>query len=278
MDLTAFKIISMIVMFFVALIGGFLPMKVSSISKVAMHTAYAFAGGILAAVAMVHMLADASDDLEDTGKDFAMWLGQPEDDADFPMGNTIFLLGFFCISFVEVTLHHTLGGAHHAHNRSHGSEGLLEDQANTANAAGWATVVGLTIHSFFEAMAAGAGTDETQVGFVIFAIAVHKGFAAFAYASVNLPLLRQGKKTLWIGLVLWFVVTFPLGMGLGMALVSAVEGAGLAAVTAFAAGTLLSVAITEMILPAFEDGKGLGLKLFMATISMLAMSLLAVWA
>lgn len=278
MDITTFKIISMVIMFFVALIGGFLPMKVSSISKVAMHTAYAFAGGILAAVAMVHMLADASEDLEDAGKQFAMWLGQDEDDADFPMGNAIFLLGFFCISFVEVILHHTLGGAHHSHHHSgEGGEGLLETE-NTANAAGWATVVGLTIHSLFEAMAAGAGEDETQVGFVIFAIAVHKGFAAFAYASVNLPLLRQGKKSLWIGIVMWFVITFPLGMGLGMALTSAVEGAGLAAVTSFAAGTLLSVAITEMILPAFQDGKGLGLKLFMATISMLAMSLLAVWA
>merc|ERR1719387_2933651 len=126
-------------------------MKVSSISKVAMHTAYAFAGGILAAVAMVHMLADASEGLEETGKKFAMWLGQSEDDADFPMGNAIFLLGFFCISFVEVILHHTLGGAHHSHHRSgEGRDALLENGANSANAAGWATVVGLTIHSLFE--------------------------------------------------------------------------------------------------------------------------------
>eukprot|EP00929_Paragymnodinium_shiwhaense_P050662 TRINITY_DN2550_c0_g1_i3.p1 TRINITY_DN2550_c0_g1~~TRINITY_DN2550_c0_g1_i3.p1 ORF type:complete len:225 (-),score=31.70 TRINITY_DN2550_c0_g1_i3:906-1499(-) len=178
MDIVAMKLLSAAFFLVVGLIGGFLPAKVSKLSPVAMHVAYAFAGGILAAVAVVHMLDDASGDLQDMGAHFAKALGG-KDDAVFPMGNALFLIGFFFICSVEAFLHHKLGAdAKYDHN---GHSGGLDNNLLTAevgdprgtvtggvdNAAGWATVVGLTIHSTVEGVAAGAVRDETQAAMVV---------------------------------------------------------------------------------------------------------------
>ena len=146
-------------------------------------------------------------------------------------------------------------------------------------AAGWATLVGLSTHSVVEGVAAGAVADPASAGAVVLAIACHKGFAAFANASVNLPMMQQHDKcNSWVILVIWFAVSGPLGMIIGMAVSDDLDGVGTAVVTALAAGTLLSVGVSEMLLPSFQDEAALGWKIFSASTSMLAMSLLAVWA
>lgn len=278
MDIVAFKLLSALLFLVLGLVGGFLPLKISKLSQVAMHVAYAFAGGILAAVAVVHMLGDASGDLEDAGTAFAKFFPFVDpDDADFPLGNALFLIGFFLICSIEALLHHKLGA--HAYDHSgHGEDQLMAKEGGGANAGGWATLVGLSIHSVVEGVAAGAVDDATQAAFVVLAIAVHKGFAAFANGSVNLPLVDRGQRGLWIALVVWFGISGPLGMIVGLVLSADLDGTGTAIVTALAAGTLLSVGVTEMLLPAFKDAKCLAWKLFAASMSMLAMSLLAVWA
>jgi len=264
----------------IGILGGFMPLWVDKISKMAVHLAYAFAGGILGAVALVHMLDDASSDLEDVGASFAKALSNGKSDG-FPMGIFLFLVGFFLISTIESILHHTLG--HHEYDHSgHGDEGkqgmLTTEKASAANAAGWATLVGLTIHSFFEGVAMGVPTDESEVGALVIAVAAHKGFAAFACSSINMPLRELGKSGLWVFIVMWFALTGPVGMMIGLALTSDLDSVGVAVVTALAAGSVLSVGVTEMLLPALKDPEGLGWKLLAAWVGMLAMSLLGVWA
>ena len=159
--------------------------------------------------------------------------------------------------------------------------GLLPENGVTGSsaAAGWATLVGLSIHSVVEGVAAGAVADPASAGAVVLAIACHKGFAAFANASVNLPMMQQhDRRNSWVILVIWFAVSGPLGMIIGMAVSDDLDGVGTAVVTALAAGTLLSVGVSEMLLPSFQDEAALGWKIFSASTSMLAMSLLAVWA
>merc|ERR1712129_363659 len=156
--------------------------------------------------------------------------------------------------------------------------GLLQQQRRSAgNAAGWATLVGLTIHSFFEGVAMGVPMDASVVGALVLAVAAHKGFAAFAVSSVNLTLMKEGKRNTWILIILWFALTGPVGMMIGMTLSNSLDSSGTAVVTALAAGSVLSVGVTEMLLPAFKDGQGLGWKLLSAWIGLLAMSLLGVW-
>ena len=180
---------------------------------------------------------------------------------------------------------HGHGHGSHAQTRAPGETELLPESSQSqdkgSNATGgWATLVGLSIHSVVEGVAAGAipSEDQAALGAVVLAIACHKGFAAFAVGSVNLPMINQGKYNLWCVLVVWFAVSGPLGMLIGMAASENLDSTGTAVITALAAGTLLSVGVTEMLLPAFKDGEVLGLKIFAAWFSMLAMSLLAVWA
>merc|ERR1712032_904196 len=123
----------------------------------------------------------------------------------------------------------------------------------------------------------GVPDDEYQVGALIIAVAVHKGFASFANASANLQLMQDGKRTIWFLVVLWFALTSPVGMIIGMTLSRGLNPVGVALVTVLAAGSVLAVAVTEMLLPAFKDGQGLGRKLLAAWVGMFAMSLIGVW-
>ena len=286
---------SIVVLLLFGLVGGFAPLKMSQLSRASVDIAYAFAGGILPAVAVVHMLDDAGGELEEAGKAFAQALGG-DDDAVFPLANTLFMVGLFTILSMEAILHHKVGV--HAHDDSSNEHGptqaktepsaetdLLPERSKSHDAdssatAGCATLVGLSIHSVVEGVAAGSipSEDQAALGAVVFAIACHKGLAAFAVGSVNLPMIKQGKRNLWNMVVIWFAMSGPLGMLIGMMARDSLDSTGTAVVTALAAGTLLSVGVTEMLVPAFKGGEGLISKIFAACISMLAMSLLAVWA
>ena len=111
-------LVSIAVLLLFGLVGGFAPLKVSQLSQTSVDIACAFAGGILAAVAVVHMLDDAGGELEESGKAFALALGGG-DDAVFPMANTLFMVGVFAILSVEAILHHKVGGHAHGNSNDH---------------------------------------------------------------------------------------------------------------------------------------------------------------
>jgi len=288
MDAGVVKLVSALVLFFVAAFGGLVSLRVQNTgSPTKMHLAYAFASGVLIAVAVVHMLAEASEELEGWGESFSKALGG---DEAFPVGFLLFVLGFATIIIIEALLHHKLGHSHDQENAGSAREplgaapteqnvSLLSiGQGDAVNAGGWAALAGLSLHSVVEGLAAGSVKDAEDSFAVLLAIACHKGFAAFALAAANMPLFRGGKRVWWYTLVIWFALSGSLGIILGMVASASVEGPTAAAITCFAAGTLLSVGINELLMPAINKPQMLYAKLILFLVGLSSMSLLAVWA
>jgi len=290
MDAHVVKLVSALVLFFVASFGGLVSIRVqNSGSPTQMHLAYAFAAGVLVAVAVVHMLAEASEELAGWGLSFSKFFGGG--DEAFPVGFLLFVLGFAAIITIEALLHHKLGHSHDQEDGGSNREPLgvapIEQnvslvsalgQEGQVNAGGWAALAGLSLHSVVEGLAAGSVVDAEDSFAVLLAIACHKGFAAFALAAANMPLYRGGKRVLWYSLVIWFALSGSLGIILGMVASANLEGPKAAAITCFAAGTLLSVGINELLMPAINKPQLLYAKLILFLVGLSSMSLLAVWA
>lgn len=92
------------VLFLVAMLGAVLSKYASSFSPKIVRVCNAFAGGILLAVTLVHMLADSSEDLETPGVAVAAFFTGDKNHEAFPLAFTICGLGFLTILSVEVFL------------------------------------------------------------------------------------------------------------------------------------------------------------------------------
>jgi zinc transporter ZupT len=106
----------------------------------------------------------------------------------------------------------------------------------------------LSVHSFIEGAAVGVEQDEASGWRILFAIAAHKAFAAFALGAT---LCRGGlePRTL-IKVMLIFASMTPLGIMLGASIVGdAAEGESMAVgvVQAIASGSFIWVACVEII-------------------------------
>jgi len=275
--------------FVVALAGGAAVLKITGVSPKWMQFCNAFASGVLIGVALCHMLAENAEMLEGWGLDFSKALGGEGDEA-FPLGNALAGCGFFLLVGIE----YLLGGGHdhkmetargpsalengNGHEEANGEDKPIAPELKGSDAGGIATLIGVTIHSFIEGIATGAAASTDAFGVLVLAVLLHKGFAAFAVAASLSDMLKRS-LCLWWCLVIFFALTGPVGIALGVLLEANIEGAKSAALTCLAAGTLLAVGITEMLMPALEDiGEWKKRKLFAAFFGYAAMSLLAVWA
>jgi len=103
------KGVSALVLLVIALVGGLLPLclqgAVDEASKAQsfMRTGNALAGGILLAAALVHMLPDAAENLEELGVQLKHWF-RPGADGAFPLAPTVAGLFFLAIALMEVSL------------------------------------------------------------------------------------------------------------------------------------------------------------------------------
>jgi len=293
MNLTLFKAITGIILFVVAVIGAFLPLKVAQVSDSLMKVCNAFAGGILIAASICHMLADANGDLEDAGMAVNKFLNGGEADEPFPLGYALFILGFFLPILIEVVLdphagqpgHAAHGGTTDTEMAKEGSpeasltgQSMVSNVAKNATVASYATLIALVIHSSIEGIAAGATSDPDDAFAIVLAIICHKGFAAFALGSTTLPLRSQGKAFLWAASLLIFCAATPLAMIIGAALQSNLEGTAVASVTCAAAGSLLAIGVNEMLVPSLSNAKHPMANCLVALAAAVAMSLLAAWA
>jgi len=295
MNLTLFKAISAILLFIMSIVGCFLPLKIKEISDSLMKVGNAFAGGILIATALCHMLGDANEDLEDAGIAInAVLNGVPKaqmDDA-FPLGFFLCILGFFMVVLIEVVLDpHGPDGHGHGHGENvkdieggGGSQASLTGRSFSSNVvknasvAGFAALVALLVHSCIEGLASGATSDPDQAVAITVAIMCHKFFAAFGLGSSLLPLKYEGRTCAWLASNLAFSAATPLCMAIGAALEHGLEGTAVAVVTALAAGSLLAVGINEMLIPSLTDANHPVLNCIVAILAACAMSLLAAWA
>lgn len=287
--------------FVVALAGGAAVLWIASVSPKWMHLCNAVAGGVLIGVALCHMLGDNVDGMTAWGQAISAALGGDPDDS-FPLGLALTGYGFFLVVGIE----HLLGGHGHTDSHSHedkaeqgrhqqpdaenqndnpdvvvpvtslSSQGDLKGRA--LDVSGVATFLGVAIHSTIEAIATGAAQSADAFGVLVFAVLLHKGFAAFAVAASLLG-MRTRSVAMWWALVIAFACTGPVGIAIGAICRANVEGQGSALLQCLAAGTLLAVGIVEMLIPALDDvSVWKKRKLAAAIFGFSMMALLAVWA
>ena len=286
--LTTVKAVSAGVLFIVALSGAALSKFVASFSPKIVRVSNALAGGILLAVTLVHMLADASDQMEKQGVAIAVFLSGDKSAEAFPLGYVLLGIGFLTILSVEVFLQGKEHGHGHESHESHVTEDSDSENESDADkrprvvlpgkscTAGMSAVLGLCVHSCIEGTATGAADDMSELSTLFIAIIAHKLFAAFSAGSLLLDTVSV--RAWWTLLILLSLMT-PLGIGLGTFLAGSFEGAGAAALICFAAGSLLCVAVYDMQMPSLILGKGnWKRRSFLASLfGFCTMSLLAVW-
>eukprot|EP01100_Stratorugosa_tubuloviscum_P000901 TRINITY_DN119_c4_g1_i1.p1 TRINITY_DN119_c4_g1~~TRINITY_DN119_c4_g1_i1.p1 ORF type:complete len:194 (-),score=91.43 TRINITY_DN119_c4_g1_i1:96-677(-) len=128
---------------------------------------------------------------------------------------------------------------HHHHNLN------LEGKAYVP----YILAVVLSIHSFFEGIALGVQTDVTETILIFIAITSHKAVEAFAFGisfvKEDIPIKR------WVGVLLIYAGMTPLGIGIGMILVSTTSDRALnycqGIVEGLAGGTFMYVATIDML-------------------------------
>eukprot|EP00931_Biecheleriopsis_adriatica_P102448 TRINITY_DN77422_c0_g1_i1.p1 TRINITY_DN77422_c0_g1~~TRINITY_DN77422_c0_g1_i1.p1 ORF type:complete len:290 (-),score=34.62 TRINITY_DN77422_c0_g1_i1:205-1041(-) len=270
-------VLAAIAFFVVALAGGAAVTWMSKVSSRWVQLCNALAGGVLIGVALCHMLGDNISGLTDWGQKINKAFGGDPDDS-MPLGLATAGYGFFFVISIEYFLD---GGETEETRVSLSSE---ERQCSSSRSeqprvnhglTGITTFLGVSIHSIIEGTATGATQSASTFGVLVFAILLHKGFAAFAVAA-SLP-TQNG--ALWWSLVIAFALTGPVGLAVGAVCKADVNGQGSALLQCIAAGTLLAVGINEMLIPALNDKSDWKKRrLFAALAGFSAMALLSIWA
>ena len=172
------------VLFIVALSGAALSKFAASFSPKIVRVSNALAGGILLAVTLVHMLADASDQMEEPGVAIAVFLSGDKSAEAFPLGYALLGIGFLTILSVEVFLPEKESEAHVMEDSGSENESNADEQPRAvlpgkSLTAGTSALVGLCVHSFIAGTATGAADDMSEFSEMFIAIIAHKLFAAF---------------------------------------------------------------------------------------------------
>lgn len=299
MGILALKWVAMSLSWTSALVGCLAVKKVSGLSVKWMQLCNAIAGGVLISVALVHMLRESAGKLQDWDASISQALGGRASGGHqlrvFPLGDVLAGVGFFLIVGLENLLeghsHHELRVEGNCPRDSLRDQERLEDScascgarhlAEMSNAsltpfAGLSTLCGVSLHSVFEGAAAGATASEETVFLLTGASLCHKGFAAFAVGS-SLLAFNDGWR--WWTLVLLFSLMSPAGILLGMLMSESLQRHDqyIAALECIAAGTLLAVGITDMLLPALQDeSKWRKRKLVASICCYTLVSMLVVW-
>mmetsp|Transcript_58810 Transcript_58810/g.167230 ORF Transcript_58810/g.167230 Transcript_58810/m.167230 type:complete len:316 (+) Transcript_58810:134-1081(+) len=315
MNVAVVKGIAIVAYLAVALVGGFGARWVAAVSPKWMQFCNACAGGVLVSVGLVHMLSENAEKLDGWGKSLASFLGGApeevpctgggkgcEETPPFPLGNVLAGLGFFLILVAEQLGGHEHGGHDHeshvrrevvVENEDGETDIVVSDDSNFSEAgeagetrqvriakvpplAGLGTLVGISVHTLIEGIVTGAMSDGGELLLLMAAVLLHKGMAGFAVGS---SLLSASSKVLWLIGVLIFAFMSPLGILIGMIVSGSVDGACTGAIQCFAAGTLLAIGISDMLLPSLHDSKTWRKRKLMGAITCFTgMSVLAAWA
>lgn len=286
MNKVAVKLICGGVLFLVAMLGAVLSKYASSFSPKIVRVCNAFAGGILLAVTLVHMLADSSEDLETPGVAVAAFFTGDKNHEAFPLAFSIVGLGFLTILSVEVFL----PGGHDGEHLGIEGDSDSETESETPDleaakapvlpkscAAGLSALLGLCLHSLIEGTATGAAQDMSEFSNLFIAIIAHKMFAVFSAGTL---ILDSVSVRAWWTLMTILCAMTPVGIAIGMIVQSRVHGAWAAGIDCFAAGTLLCVAVYDMLMPSLVIGKGEWKRrsFIAALFGFCSMSLLAIWS
>ncbi|KAJ8408414.1 hypothetical protein AAFF_G00258280 [Aldrovandia affinis] len=168
--------------------------------------------------------------------------------ADYPLAETMMMLGFFLTVFVEQAV------------LTFRKEKPSFIDLETFNAGGSEAgsdsdlVLALSAHSVFEGLALGLQEDGAKLGSLFLGVVIHETLAAVALgvnvAKASLPMRDAAKLGIAVSLMI------PLGMGLGMGIESTQTLAGSiisAVLQGMAAGTFLFVTFFEILSRELED-------------------------
>ncbi|XP_010869645.1 zinc transporter ZIP3 [Esox lucius] len=219
--------------------------------------------------------------------------------TDYPLAETIMMLGFFLTVFVEQTVltfkkekpsfidleTFNAGGSeagsdseydtpfisptggspvvrqnHHGHHHGHLSPAELARAGPLRLAS---LVLALSAHSVFEGLALGLQEDGARLGSLFLGVGVHETLAAVALgvsvAKAAMPMRDAAKLGVTVSLMV------PIGIGLGMGINTAQNLAGgvtSAVLQGLAAGTFLFVTFFEILSRELEDKHDRLLKVF----------------
>ncbi|XP_078688906.1 zinc transporter ZIP1-like [Branchiostoma floridae x Branchiostoma belcheri] len=127
----------------------------------------------------------------------------------------------------------------------------------------WSLLLAISLHSVFEGIAVGLQKETSAVLQLMTAVALHKSVMAF---SLGMALVQSSMgRTTTVGLSIFFAITAPTGMAIGMAVESSSQSShhhGVSGVlTGLATGTFLYVTFLEVLAHELKSNRDRLLKL-----------------
>jgi zinc transporter 1/2/3 len=245
------------VIFACGLVGGLLPLRLSSSAFLSIGSA--FGGGVFVAAGFVHLLPDAHNELDNPG--------------EFPLANVICSATILLIMIVEAIFHKCAAAAGTGREMELVGTGIYDSDtaqqqlcsdaepgSQSPDAAAeqsptrlWTAItlfLGLSFHSLLAGLSLGILTDKSTVLSVFAAIVAHKSVAAFALGVSLLRARTSSGRALTRTQVAASIVAFslvtPTGVMLGTAAGKIADTRAAAGMTAAAAGTFLYVGLMEV--------------------------------
>jgi solute carrier family 39 (zinc transporter), member 1/2/3 len=214
----------------IALIGGALPLVLRWRER-GLHTALALSTGIFMGAVFLHFLPALST---------LSLSAQNTSESAHGHGGDMWLWFFVLVGVLGVYLVESLVLRTHDH-----------DDLHRHRSVGWAALLGLSVHALTTGVGYGATREQAEVSStLLIAILAHKGFEAFSLTTV-FQLAKVPRPRL-IALICAFALVTPAGILLGDGLTSSLGSAGVAILTALAAGTFLYVCLCELLVEVFH--------------------------
>jgi len=223
-----------------------------------------FAGGVLLAAGLIHLLADASHGFTSAYPNL-----------NYPAAYAVATLAFILVLGLERVIPRAIeaGSA-----KLDPESAAMLDAGNKGGIAPYLLLVTLSIHSLIAGVTLGI-SSAAGAGVLLVAIIAHKGAAGFALGSTFREAAIRPRTR--IPALLVFVGSTPLGIILGgVAIDMFGQGSGSAEAwfKAVAAGTFLYIATLDIVREEFfPGGSNRGQRLIWATLGAGLMALVAIW-
>ena len=223
-----------------------------------------FAGGVLLAAGLIHLLADASDGF-----------ATAYPNLDYPAAYAVATLAFLLVLGLE----RVIPRAMEAGGQSEDPEAAaLMGASGGSGLAPYILLLTLSVHSLIAGLTLGI-SSAAGAGILLIAILAHKGAAGFALGSTFREAAIPPRTR--IPALLVFVGSTPLGVILGGVAIDVLgmeSNAAVAWFKAVAAGTFLYIATLDIVREEFfPGGTNRGQRLLCALLGAGLMALVAIW-
>jgi len=288
------KIVAMVLTGIIPIILGLIPWKAGKHvnrsnrwHQIIISFLLCFGGGVLIGLSLLHMLPEVRESLE---------VQFPEEEQ---LAETFLCVGFFLIYLIE-ELVHTVCGQGHGHGHSHETTETIgkadetvatttaleaaandddqaplnEEEEKRTNSAirDFLTCLALSLHAVFEGLAVGLENTKAGVWTLYAGVAMHKYILSFC-VGLELFTGKQNKFIVNFGYLFLYAIMSPVGIAIGITVTEVLEHDSTAFSTitgvleALAAGTLVYVAVFEVLQREKAKKKVPGLLQFIAVIA-----------